>query len=113
MAKFNEAHELTKGNEGGWNHVKGDTGGETYCGISRVNWPAWKGWAIVDSKKPLKHNQIIKDDLLKNLVNVFYKKNFWDKMELDECPSQDLANQKYDFAVNAGIGAAKKLIKKI
>ena len=46
--------------EGGYANVSGDLGGETYRGISRKNFPSWNGWEIVDEKKPLKYNQILK-----------------------------------------------------
>lgn len=34
--------------EGGYANVLGDKGGETYMGISRVYWPSWPGWPVID-----------------------------------------------------------------
>ena len=112
MADFNIAYEPTSKNEGGYANVSGDTGGETYAGISRKWFPKWDGWAIVDKNKPLRHNQIIKDDKLKSMVKSFYKKEFWDKVWGDRINNQDVANRTYDFAVNAGVGASIKNIQK-
>mgnify|MGYP001254997201 CR=1 FL=1 len=112
MADFLKAYKITNNFEGGWNHVHGDRGGETYCGIARNFFPKWKGWAIVDSKKPLSHNAIIKDDTLHSLVMDFYKSEFWDKVKGDSIKSQLKANQIYDMAVNSGISTAVKIAQK-
>lgn len=104
MAKFEIAYKKTGGFEGGWNHVAGDRGGETYKGIARKFHPKWEGWKIVDSKKPLKHGAIIKDEKLEKLVSDFYKKEFWDVVAGDKIEDQNIANTLYDFGVNAGYG---------
>ena len=101
MAIFEIADALTHKNEGGWNNVSGDRGGETYCGIARNFWPKWEGWLIVDRKKPLSNGAIIKDPALEILRKKFYKKEFWDKVGGDEIEDQPTANTLYDFAVNA------------
>ena len=108
MADFKIAYKKTGGFEGGWNHVKGDRGGETYKGIARNFFPRWAGWKIVDSKKPLKHNQIIKDSMLDDLVSMFYKSEFWDVLDADKIEDQTIANTLYDFGVNAGYGRSIK-----
>ena len=112
MADFLTAYKITNKFEGGWNHVPGDRGGETYCGIARNFFPKWKGWSIVDSKNPLKHNTIIKDETLSDLVHSFYKAEFWDKIKGDSIASQLKANQLYDMAVNAGVSNAVKLCQR-
>lgn len=112
MAEFLKAYKRTNKFEGGWNHVKGDRGGETYCGIARKFFPNWKGWSIVDLNKPMKHGQILKDETLHELVHSFYKKEFWDKVCGDEIISQEKANQIYDMAVNAGVSASVKIAQK-
>jgi hypothetical protein len=113
MIEFEIAYKITEGNEGGYVLEDGDTGGETYCGISRVNNPTWIGWQIVDAKKPLKKGQIINDSVLHGLVKSFYKKNYWLPLSPDKLGSQDLANQAYDQAVNGGVSSAKKMLKAI
>lgn len=44
---------------------------------------------------------------------MIYKKKFWDKIWGDRINSQELANQIYDMAVNAGVGAGIKLAYRI
>lgn len=113
MANFNNAYKKTAGNEGGWNHVKGDNGGETYKGIARNYHPKWEGWKIVDKAKPLKHNQIIKNDELDRLVSAFYKKNFWDVIGGDQIEDQLTADTLYDFGVNSGHGRSIQNIQEV
>ena len=102
MAEFLAAHKRTAVSEGGYANVAADRGGETYKGISRVHWPKWSGWPIVDKHKPLKHNAKIKDAQLESLVNLFYKRNFWDKVAGDAIDDQETAFKLYDFAVTSG-----------
>ncbi|WIC41455.1 hypothetical protein MA9V1_191 [Chryseobacterium phage MA9V-1] len=112
MANFLIAYKKTGGFEGGWNHIKGDTGGETYCGIARNYWPKWAGWAIIDSKKPIKTGTIFKDNAkLEDLVHAFYKTNFWDVVGGDDIEDQTIANTLYDFGVNAGTSRSVKQIQ--
>mgnify|MGYP006921402083 CR=1 FL=1 len=111
MAKFLIAHQITEQTEGGYVNDPDDNGGETYAGISRKFFPKWAGWSLVDSHKPLKTNQKIKDGALTEQIHHFYKENFWDKIGGDQMADQDLANQVYDMAVNSGVGSALKLLK--
>ena len=48
MDHFKEAFTKTMSEEGGYNFDRMDPGGETYMGISRVYWPSWEGWVIID-----------------------------------------------------------------
>ena len=110
--QFNEALNIVLSHEGGYANVTGDRGGETYRGISRVNWPNWPGWQIVDQNKPLKNNQIIKNTLLDNLVSIFYKIQFWDAIKADKLPSS-IRPLAFDFAVNSGITTAIRSLQKV
>jgi lysozyme family protein len=110
--KFNEALNIVLSHEGGYANVTGDRGGETYRGISRVNWPNWPGWQIVDQNKPLKNNQVIKNTLLENLVSIFYKIQFWDAIEADKLPSS-IRPLVFDFAVNSGTKTAITSLQKV
>ena len=110
MADFKIAFGITNKNEGGYVNDPADYGGETYCGISRHNFPKWLGWLIVDEHKPLRREQIINDEGLEVLVEEFYKSNFWNPINGDNIPNQDLANQVYDMAVNSGVHQALKLL---
>ena len=51
MADFIPAKTITGGLEGLYSYDPNDPGGETWCGVSRVNNPNWSGWAIIDAHK--------------------------------------------------------------
>lgn len=110
---FDTAYKITARNESGYAHVDGDTGEETYNGISRKWFPHWPGWAIVDAHKPLSHGQTIKDARLEQMEKEFYHVEFWNKISGDKLPSQDLANQAYDQAVNGGVPSAKQMLRSV
>ena len=111
MADFQKAYKKTAKNEGGYANVPGDTGGETYAGISRKWWPNWAGWKIIDARKPLKHNQTLNIEALHALVQAFYKKQFWDTIGGDAIDDQLTAERLYDFGVNAGASRSLKQIQ--
>lgn len=108
MSEFKTALKKTLQHEGGYANVSGDTGKETYQGISRKNWPAWRGWAIIDKAKP-KHNQILKDKQLAGLVEVFYYEHFWKPIQGDRIRDQRAAEFLFDFYVNSGYHAIKAI----
>ena len=101
MSEFLPAFERMLLNEGGYRLIKidGDTGGWTYAGISRRNWPDWAGWADIDAGR-------MPDA---SLVRGFYKANFWDPLRLSDVVAQRTAHTVFDFAVNAGTSTAAKL----
>jgi len=107
MAEFLPCFEKVIELEGGYklHEVFGDRGGMTYAGISRVHWPDWEGWTRVDAGTF--------DDVLKDMVKAFYKKEFWDKLMGDIIGSQKMAFALFDFAVNAGLKTSVKLCQKI
>lgn len=107
MSDFKTALKIALSHEGGYANIAGDTGGETYQGISRKNWPAWRGWEIIEKAKPLKHNQILKDKRLKDLVEVFYYEHFWKPILGDRVTNQPVANFLLDFYINSGYHAVK------
>lgn len=112
MADFKTALSITGHNEGGYSFNHADTGGETLFGVSRKNWPNWPGWKIVDEfKGQPKFISIIESSRdLKSLANDFYKQNFWNPLQLDLIHDQQIANNVYDFGINAGVGkSAQKL----
>jgi len=82
---------------------------ETYCGISRKNWPTWRGWVIIDKAKPLKYNQILKDKHLADLIEVFYYEHFWKPILGDKINDQRIACFLFDFYVNSGYHAIKAI----
>ena len=81
-------------------------------GISRRAHPDSKIWEIIDKvDKTGKTNRQITAELKKNTwlthyVKDIYKKDYWNKFELDKVNYQRIANEIFDDAVNRGIGAA-------
>lgn len=118
MADFKTSFIHTIRNEGGYANNKADNGGETYMGIARNYWGTWKGWSQIDSIK--KHFgtdaktiniNAGSNPVLQAQVQEFYKANFWYPNNLQLLNDQQLANNVYDFGVNAGIGASGKRLQ--
>lgn len=116
MANFDIAFRRTISAEGGYVNDPVDKGGETYMGISRKAHPASKIWSYIDKvDKSGKTNKQITAELKKNNwltyeVKQIYKKDYWDKFQLDKCKFQKMANEIFDDAINRGIGAAAYLV---
>lgn len=98
--------------EGGYAFVDGDTGQETYRGISRKYHPNWEGWKQVDANKPLKHNQIIKNETLENNVRQFYNKYYYTPMKIHKINNLMISGHVFCHGVNAGKATAIKLLQK-
>jgi lysozyme family protein len=117
MAIFKDAHAIVMKIEGGYANDPDDLGGETYKGISRKNFPNWKGWALIDLGKTIKKtvpelDEIFETNLpLQGLVLDFYKANFWDEIKLDNINDQKIATELYDTGVNMGIGYSKLFLQ--
>lgn len=114
MANFEKAHKKTSSIEGGYVNDPTDKGKETYKGISRRFFPSWEGWIIIDEYKKthqLKRNDVVKNDQLEYLVDIFYKNNFWNVNRLDEIENQDIANELFDTGVNMYWRTAAKMLQ--
>ena len=108
MAEFTPAYLIGRDNEGGYSNRKSDKGGETYAGISRVYFPNWEGWGLIDMHKPIGQGDIIKDVVLDSKIKQFYYGNFWNKIKGDGIDSQAVASYFYDWSLTSG-GAIKKV----
>ena len=117
MANFNKEFQKVILAEGGYVNDSDDAGGETYLGISRINNPNWIGWEVIDEekKKGLKYinGRLKRDKSLTNAANLLYKQKYWDVLELDDIPSQKIAHQLFDTAVNCGITTAIRIAQQI
>lgn len=111
MAEFLKAVAKTLPFEGGYSNHGADKGGETYAGITRINYPHWAGWGIVDRNQPLKQGQVIEDERLKGMVESFYLDQYWYKVKGDKINNQSIANMLFDWQINSGYHAAKALQK--
>ena len=112
MDKFKFLIDMVLENEGGYCKIKGDAGGETYCGIAKNSHPNWSGWKILNKYKPLKYNQIIENDDLKNAVYDVYKKDYYSPLKIDKIDDLMISAHLICHGVNAGNKAAAKLLQK-
>lgn len=119
MADFELAFDRTMRNEGVYSNDPDDAGKETCFGISRKYHPNWIGWKTVDSlkksftTKSSLNNALKKDNVLLSFVRKFYKENFWDCFELDDCKSNGTAYLMFDTAVNIGKVQAIKMVQRV
>lgn len=119
MANFEKAFKLVVEAEGGYVNDKDDKGGETFMGITRKNHPNLKMWDIVDKYIDMYNsiygiNKYLKnrDDVMEEIRGV-YKKQYWDKLMLDDVNYQRVANSLFDDCVNRGVSATLKLIRNV
>lgn len=116
MAIFDPAFKRTLDFEGiALADVPGDSGGLTFCGISRHSFPGWQGWAIIDhyvetsTDLGVAKHLSVNDSSLMALVEMFYKTSIWNQNKLGDLQNQELANQLYDAVVNCGQRAVKAI----
>lgn len=102
---FQQALTITLEHEGVDSDHPLDPGGQTYCGISRVYWPNWPGWEIIDHDG---FDDEITRRLLDRLVHEFYQTEFWQRVKGDEISARSpaIAAELFDTAVNRGVHAA-------
>ena len=118
MANFDEEFNKLILCEGGYINDSDDAGGETYLGISRKNNPKWVGWEVIDEIKKKYGTKDItsrlkKDTALTNSAKFLYKQKYWDVLELDDIPSQDIAHQLFDTCVNCGKTTAIRIAQQV
>lgn len=111
MADFEKAFQRTEKHEGKnvWTNIDGDSGKETWSGISRAANPKWSGWAILDKIPNKKNNQVISTPELERLKRELYKSNYWNPVWGDRIKNQKVAEDMYDMGVNAGPATSIKL----
>ena len=109
MADFSKYFPKLIASEGGYVNDPNDSGGETYEGISRANFPSWQGWEIIDTWKD--HDNfpecLANDVNLNGLVKAFYKDTFWNRWLADQIMNQSLAELVVDWEVNSGTEGIK------
>lgn len=88
-------------------HQNQHENGLTFWGIYESMHPDWKGWGAVKSCMAFFPREIEKASKvlfetgwIYGLVIEFYKKEFWDKMKLDQVVSQKIADELFIFGVN-------------
>ena len=118
MANFDIEFEKLILAEGGYVNDSDDAGGETYLGISRKNNPKWIGWKTIDSIKKIYGTKNItarlkENESLTNSAKLLYKINYWDVLELDDIPNQNIAHQLFDTCVNCGKSIAIRIAQQV
>ena len=118
MANFNIEFEKLILAEGGYVNDSDDAGGETYLGISRKNNPNWSGWKLIDSIKKTYGTKNITarlkaNESITNSAKLLYKIKYWDVLELDDIPNQDIAHQLFDTCVNCGKSIAIRIAQQV
>lgn len=118
MADFDIEFEKVVVAEGGYVNNPNDNGEETYLGISRKHNPDWDAWREIDNikrvfgtkgiNKRLKNNTTIT-----NSAKRIYRYRYWNKLELDDVPNQNIAHQLFDTAVNCGLDTAIRLAQRV
>lgn len=98
MAEFIPALEFVLGLEGGYSNHKEDSGGATNYGITEklARSYGYKGH--------------MKDLTLEIAANI-YKKEFWDKLKLEQLDNQYLAIRIFDISVNCGRSKGTKIVQ--
>ena len=120
MADFDVSFRKLEAAEGKWVLDPRDSGGETYRGISRRNWPRWDGWKAIDLVRRgmgyapkygtgkyvdyvVRLNDILdKDSWLQERVRDFYIANFWTQ-SYTLIEDQELVDWMFSLAVNTGM----------
>jgi lysozyme family protein len=121
MANFDKEFDKLILVEGGYSFDPDDAGGETYLGISRKANPQWRGWVYIDEVKKANKNVsnskltfILKsNDNITKSAKRLYKNMYWDIIDLDDIPSQKIAHQLFDTAVNCGVSRAIRIAQQV
>lgn len=110
LSNWDKSFDAVIAHEGGFTDDVRDPGnklpdgrpGCTMWGCTQANWEAYVGHKVThDDMKALK-----KED-----VKPLYKKNYWDAVRGDDLPS-GVDYAAFDFAINAGPGASRKMIQR-
>jgi lysozyme family protein len=98
---FSEALTFVLKHEGEYSNDPDDKGGETFCGISKKNFPNWSGWTdLSKGNRPTEES-----------VAAFYRDHFWNQVRADEIDSAQIALWVFDTAVNMGVGRATQMLQ--
>ena len=110
---FREALYRTMKHEGDYSYDHRDLGKETFRGISRLYFPDWPGWHLVDRYRINPKLQGFKKSGIDELVESFYRTNFWNRMQGDKVAgiSSEVAYELFDTAVNLDVPDAVEFLQ--
>lgn len=106
MADYNKAIPITLEFEGGLSDDAADSGGITKYGVCIEFAKDTHDLKLFDKTG---NGRITREDIKRLTIEdakKAFKKYFWDKLSLDDCPSDKKALLLFDFSMNSGIGNA-------
>ena len=124
MAKIEEAldimYRLEFSNESNVLEKNATEDGWTFMGVYQGAFPNLDLWKIVRQKMQqyngdmkLVGSMLYNNATVREMIQAFYKKEFWDKARLDEVVSQQVANEIFVAGVNMGMKKAVMLAQKL
>ena len=103
MALFSLSLNAVLKHEGGYVDDPDDRGGATNHGITQATLADWRGKTVTAADVK---------ELAATEAAAIYKARYWDKMNLDQIVSREVAEAVMDFGVNAGIKTAGKALQR-
>ena len=100
-------------------HKNPNEKGLTFMGIYETAHPNWQGWgqvrAAINAYGDLEKASVAlyNDDALIEKVKIFYKKEFWDKMRLDEVDSELKSCELFVFGANVDTVPAVRVLQRL
>ena len=124
MAKIEEAldilYRLEFSNEDNVLEKNATEDGWTFTGVYQGAHPNLDLWKIIRQKMQqyngdmkLVGSMMYNNALVREMVQAFYKKEFWDKARLDEVYSQQVANEIFIAGVNMGMKKAIMMAQRL
>ena len=124
MAKIEKAldilYKLEFSNENDVLERNATEDGWTFMGIYQGAFPQLDLWKVIRQKMQqyngdmkLVGSMLYNNATVREMVQAFYKKEFWDKARLDEVVSQQIANEIFVAGVNMGMKKAVMLAQKL
>ena len=124
MAKIEEAldilYRLEFSNEDNVLEQNATEDGWTFMGIYQGAHPDLDIWKAIRQKMQqyngdmkLVGSMMYNNALVREMVQAFYKKEFWDKARLDDVNSQQMANEVFIAGVNMGMKKAMMLAQRL
>ena len=93
--------------------------GWTFMGIYQGAFPQLDLWKVIRQKMQqyngdmaLVSDMLYDNELLEEMTVALYKKEYWDKMKLDEVNSQKIADEIFIFGVNVGLASAIRVAQR-
>lgn len=101
MIRFNECLRRVLKHEGGYVNDPLDSGGRTNLGVTQRVWEEFVGHPVSEADMRA---------LTPEKVGKLYKQRYWDRVQADKLP-KGVDYVVFDFAVNAGVGRAVKMLQ--